>query len=99
MEYYNGQAWVPAGDVQTAEVDGQTIEYSYALTTATSNTQIDNTITLPVSVPAGFVMQLRFRCVANWQASGSGALAAPNGGTMRFAGAGDADSPRIKIVE
>lgn len=99
LEYYNGLTWVPAADVLTADIDGQTVEYTHALTTSTSNTQIDETIALPAAVPAGFVMQIRFRCAANWKADGTGALSAPNGGTMRFAGAGTADSPRIKIVE
>lgn len=98
LEYFNGQSWVPAAAVQTADVNGQSIEYTHALTTATSNTQIDETIALPASVPAGFVMQIRFRCVVNYTA-GKAVLNAPNGGTMRFAGAGTADSPRIKIVE
>ncbi len=57
-----------------------------------NNTKIDETITLPVSLPAGFMLQVRFRCMANWTAGGA-VLAAPNGG------AGAADSPRIKIVE
>lgn len=97
MEYFNGAAWVPTSELKTAEIDGTTVEYN--LEVKSSNITIDETVALPVAVPAGFNMQFRIRCVANWQANGSGALAAPNGGTMRFAGAGDADSPRIKIVE
>lgn len=97
MEYFNGATWVPTSELKTVEVGGQTVQYN--LEVKSSNITIDETVALPVAVPAGFNMQFRVRCVANWQANGKGALAAPNGGTMRFAGAGEADSPRIKIVE
>ena len=99
LEYFNGTEWVPAAATLTAEVSGQTVEYTHALSKdSKNNTKIDETITLPVSLPAGFMLQVRFRCMANWTAGGA-VLAAPNVGTMRFAGAGAADSPRIKIVE
>lgn len=99
LEYFNGTEWVPAAATLTAEVSGQTVEYTHALSKdSKNNTKIDETITLPVSLPAGFMLQVRFRCMANWTAGGA-VLAAPNDGTMRFAGAGAADSPRIKIVE
>lgn len=97
MEYFNGVTWVPTSELKTADVGGQSVQYN--LEVKSSNITIDETVALPAAVPAGFNLQFRIRCVANWQANGKGALAAPNGGTMRFAGAGEADSPRIKIVE
>lgn len=97
MEYFNGATWVPTSELKSVDLNGETVQYN--LEVKSSNITIDETVALPVAVPAGFNMQFRIRCAANWQASGKGPLAAPNGGTMRFAGAGDADSPRIKIVE
>lgn len=97
MEYFNGAAWVPTSELKTVEVGGTTVQYNVEV--KSSNITIDETVALPAAVPAGFNLQFRLRCAANWQANGSGALAAPNGGTMRFAGATAEDSPRIKIVE
>ncbi len=97
IEYFNGATWVPTSELKTVEVGGATVEYN--LEVKKDNITIDETVALPAAVPAGFNLQFRVRCAANWQTNGKGALDAPNGGTMRFAGAGDADSPRIKIVE
>ena len=47
-------------------------------------------------------LQFRFRCVANWQASGNGPLAARNGGTARLAigsGANEVPQPCVIILE
>lgn len=52
---------------------------------------------MPMRSPGGNI-EFRFVCAANWQANGKGALTKPNGGTIRWGGAGTADSPRIQIV-
>lgn len=62
-----------------------------------TNITVDVTVTYDNAISGGNI-EFRFVCAANWQASGKGALAKPNGGTMRWAGAGTADSPRIQIV-
>ena len=41
---------------------------------------------------------IRLRCMANWQASGKGALAAPNGGTHRISVQNNIN-PTISIVQ
>lgn len=97
MEYFNGSTWVPTSELKTVSLNGTDVQYN--LEVKSKNINIDETVTLPAALPAGFVLQMRIRCAANWQANGKGALPAPNGGTMRFAGATAEDSPRIKIVE
>ena len=62
-----------------------------------TNFTVDGTGTY-ANASSGGIIEFRFVCAANWQASGKGALTKPNGGTMRWAGAGTADSPRIQIV-
>ena len=63
----------------------------------TDHCLIDRNMTFEHAINNGDIL-IRLRCMANWQASGKGALTKPNGGTMRWAGAGTADSPRIQIV-
>ena len=58
---------------------------------------VDVTVTYANAISGGNI-EFRFVCAANWQANGKGALTKPNGGTIRWGGAGTADSPRIQIV-
>lgn len=99
LECYDGGEWKAVGNTTTENVTGLgTITYSYALTTATTNTTVDATYTFTNAITSGNV-SFRMRCVANWQANGSGPLAAPNGGTCRIAGAANGTSPVISLVE
>ena len=98
MEYNDGGTWKPAAELKTTTETGEEISYTHAMNAdGKTNITVDVTVTYANSITDGNI-EFRFVCAANWQASGKGALAKPNGGTMRWAGAGTADSPRIQIV-
>lgn len=98
MEYNDGGTWKPAGTVLNETVNGENISYTHAMNAdGKTNITVDVTATYANTITDGNI-EFRFVCVLNWQASGKGALENPNGGTMRWAGAGVADSPRIEIV-
>lgn len=88
LEYFDGNDWKPADEypVLTETESGTNASYNFIETTSTSNIAVECNWTLaaPCREP-----KFRMRCVANWQANGSGALAAPNGGTCRIADNGD----------
>ena len=97
LEYWDGAAWQPAAPVQTEGDTGTSAEYNFV--EPTSNATVDVTFSLAASCTE---MQFRMVCVANWQANGNGALAAPNGGTCRLAAeAADLEgtSPIFEVVE
>ena len=81
------------GNVGTGEA-AQSFQYNFEPTTATSNTEVDFTWELAAECST---MQFRYTCMANWQYNGKGALAAPNAGTMRIAGA-EGTSPIFEVV-
>lgn len=94
LEYWDGEAWQYASEypMKTATINGETVSYNFEPTTKTSNSLVDATWTLAKPCT---VMKFRYRCVANYNKDG--ALAAPNGGTCRIAGAAGT-SPIIKVV-
>lgn len=94
LEYWDGEAWQYASEypMQTAKINGETVSYNLEPTTKTSNSLVDATWTLAKPCT---VMKFRYRCVANYNKDG--ALAAPNGGTCRIAGAAGT-SPVFKVV-
>lgn len=94
LEYWDGEAWQYASEypMKTATINGETVSYNLEPTTKTSNSLVDATWTLAKPCT---VMKFRYRCVANYNKDG--ALAAPNGGTCRIAGAAGT-SPIIKVV-
>lgn len=94
IEYWDGEAWMPAEEVETAEVNGEIVSYNFTPTTKKSNSAVDVSWTLTKPCTE---MKFRYRCVANWQSNGNGALPVPNGGTCRIAGA-VGTSPIIKVV-
>ena len=97
LEYWDGAAWQPATELQTETETGTSAQYNFIA--PTSNTTVDVTFSLAASCTE---MQFRMVCVANWQANGTGALAAPNGGTCRLAAdANDLEgtSPIFEVVE
>ena len=97
LEYWDGAAWQPATELQTETETGTSAQYNFI--EPTSNTTVDVTFSLAASCTE---MQFRMVCVANWQANGTGALAAPNGGTCRLAAdANDLEgtSPIFEVVE
>jgi len=98
MEYNDGGTWKPAAALQTTTETGEEVSYTHAMKAdGKTNITVDVTVTYANAISGGNI-EFRFVCAANWQASGKGALTKPNGGTMRWAGAGTADSPRIQVV-
>ncbi|MDR2653317.1 MAG: hypothetical protein LBC68_13610 [Prevotellaceae bacterium] len=98
LECYDGNEWKVVGQTITENVSGLgEVTYTHA-TNADGNTniQVNSTYTFTNSIANGDV-QFRFRCIVNWRAQG-GALAAPNTGTSRIAGAADGTSPVISLV-
>ena len=93
LEYLDGNEWLPAGEVKTTNEPGSEIEYTSALPSAENLTVNTN---FKVVNPATS-LQVRFRCAANWQANGEGALSAPNGGTSRLTG-DDQSVAQISVV-
>ncbi len=97
LEYKDGGTWKPASTVLTTTVNGSEITYTH---------EHKNTAALPIDVTLPFTnaiadgtIEIRYRCMANWQASGKGALAAPNGGTCRWTSADGITGPKIEIAE
>jgi len=101
LEAWDGEKWVPTQEMKTATVDGKEVSYNFTPAKATPDSVVDYTWTL---AKACTTMQFRYTCMANWQANGKGALAAPNGGTCRIAGASATDtaastSPIFEVVQ
>jgi len=88
LECFDDGVWKPVGQVRTENVSGLgVVSYTHAMNAdGNTNVEVNSTYTFTKRIQAGDVL-FRFRCMANWQASGSGALANPNGGTHRLAGA------------
>ncbi len=84
LEYLDGKTWKTAGTPKVStDLPGEQVEYTAAMNAdGATNVTINETVTFSRNVEHG---QFRFRCVANWQASGAGALAARNGGSARLA--------------
>ena len=82
LEYFDGNDWQPADEYPVATETDTGTNAQYNFTEATSNVLVECNWTLaaPCREP-----KFRLRCVANWKADGTGALANPNGGTCRFA--------------
>jgi hypothetical protein len=94
LEYWDGEAWKPSAMVQTASIGENSVEYNFMPSTkSTANSIVDFTWTLAKPCK---IMQFRYRCMANWNKDG--ALAAPNGGTCRIAGAAGT-SPVFRVVK
>lgn len=93
IEYWDGEAWKPAAEMKTKTIDGAEIKYNLMPETSTPNSVID--VTWALAAPCK-VMQFRYTCAGN--SSKGAALAAPNGGTSRIAGA-EGTSPIFEVVE
>ena len=76
----DGTTWTPVKPLETETETGTNAQYTHIA--PTSDIEISESFKLPQAVADG-TLQIRFTCVANWQGNGSGALAAPNGGTHR----------------
>lgn len=82
LEYWDGVEWKPADEypVETETETGTGAKYNFIEPTSNIAVECNWTLAAPCREP-----KFRMRCVANWQANGSGALATPNGGTCRIA--------------
>ncbi len=81
IEYLDGENWKPAMDTKTA-TDVKDCVYTHAMNSdGKTNVQVDATVTIKKNMDN---CQFRFRCVSNWSADGSGALATRNGGSARL---------------
>ena len=96
VEYLDGGEWKPAFATQEGTTAaGEKVQYNVMMN-ADGNTNVHVNCTVTYSAPVSSV-QFRMLCLANDQAQGKGALAKPNGGTSRIAGA-EGTSPVIKVV-
>lgn len=82
MEYEDGGVWKPVAETKTATVDGAQIVYTQEHMNTTA-LKVDFTVTFSQAIADGAI-RFRYTCAANAQASGKGALKAPNGGTHRW---------------
>ena len=92
MEYLDGEEWKPVGTVLTSEETGETVEYTNAMQNA--NAPVGGSFKVKNAMTS---LKIRYRCMANWQSSGAGALAARNGGTARMTGDDNAEL-RIEVL-
>ena len=89
LEYLDGEEWKPVGTVLSTEEPGEAIEFTHAMQNA--NAIVGGSFKVKNAMTA---LKVRYRCMANWQSSGAGALAARNGGTARMTGD---DQAELKI--
>ena len=100
LEYYDGGEWKPGAPIKTTTIgkDDNTTEVSYNYEMMnTDHCLIDRNMTFENAINNGEI-KIRLRCTANWQASGSGALTKPNGGTHRIS-VQNSINPTISIVQ
>lgn len=84
LEYLDGKIWKPAGNTQMSKdmPSGQNVEYTAAMNAdGKTNVIVDRNFTITKNMDA---LQVRFRCLANWQANGKGALSKRNTGSARL---------------
>ena len=93
LEYWDGEKWCPASDLQQVEVGEEQISYNFLPTNSTSNSRVDVTWNL---VKPCTVMKFRYVCVANYAYKGE-INDGLNAGTCRIAGA-EGTSPVFKVV-
>ncbi len=82
LEYLDGTVWKTAGEVKTTSEPGDEITYTHQQQAdGKTNIIVDETFRFNKNNDQ---LQVRFRCMANWQSGGSGSLEARNGGTVRL---------------
>jgi len=100
LEFLDGTEWRPAGETFTTTEPGEEVVYTHAMNAdGATNVQADQVVKYRKNTEHA---QFRFRCVANWQASGAGKLAARNGGSARLTVTDMADAtyqPAIEIIK
>ena len=100
LEFLDGTEWRPAAETFTTTEPGEEVTYTHAMN-ADGKTNVKANYVVKYRKNSEHA-QFRFRCVANWQASGAGALPARNGGSARLSVTDTADptyQPVIEIVK
>ena len=100
LEFLDGDEWKPVSETFTTSEPGEEITYSHIMNAdGSTNVGIDYIVRYRKNTEHA---QFRFRCMANWQANGSGKLAARNGGTARLSVTDKVDEtyqPKIEIIK
>lgn len=102
LEYKDGDNWKVAGDYDTTDETGETITYTHQMASdGSTNITVDRTVKFNHNNDHCY---FRFRCMANWQANGSGKLTARNGGTGRLSVTDTGETgvefwPTIELIE
>ncbi|MGM9741582.1 MAG: BACON domain-containing protein [Candidatus Cryptobacteroides sp.] len=98
LEVLDGSVWKPIGEVKvsTDMPDGENVEYTHAMNKdGGTNIIIDESFSITKNMDK---LEIRFRCLTNWQANGSGPLAQRNTGTARLAVASDGSKGDASVV-
>ena len=100
LEYLDGDEWKPVSETFTTTEPGEEITYSHIMNAdGATNVGIDYVVKYRKNSEHA---QFRFRCMANWQANGSGKLSTRNGGTARLSVTDKGDEtyqPKIEILK
>lgn len=97
LEFLDGDQWRPACETLSTNEPGEDIVYTHAMNAdGATNVQANYVVKYRKNSEHA---QFRFRCVANWQASGAGKLAARNGGSARLTVTDTADDTFQPIIE
>jgi len=100
LEFLDGEEWKPVSETFTTTEPGEEITYSHIMNAdGATNVAIDYIVRYRKNTEHA---QFRFRCMANWQANGSGKLGARNGGTARLSVTDKEDEtyqPKIEIIK
>ena len=100
LEFLDGDQWRPACETLTTNETGEEITYSHAMN-ADGATNVKANYVVKYRKNSEHA-QFRFRCLANWQASGAGPLEKRNGGSARLTVTDVTDEtyqPLIEIVK
>ena len=84
LEYLDGTIWKTVGTCleSTDITKGENVTYTHAMNAdGQTNVIVDETFVITKNMEK---LQVRFRCVSNWQANGQGVLTKRNGGSARL---------------
>lgn len=82
LEYLDGKVWKTAGTPKVSTDMPSQVEYTAAMNSdGKTNVIVNENFKITKNMDQ---LKVRFRCVANWQANGKGALSKRNGGSARL---------------
>ena len=91
LEYLDGKVWKTAGTPKLSTDMPSQVEYTAAMNSdGWTNVIVNENFKITKNMDQ---LKVRFRCVANWQANGKGALAKRNGGSSRLSIRSNTSSP------